>query len=134
MSNYDDHVYEAERAMHVQGYSERLSDPQAFLDYVVGTRWFQHRWPKRKLQVIEVRDSTRTVSAWADISLNVIYLPPWACNTLTLLHELAHVATGKLDHGPGFAAAHLSLVRRFMGAEAGQRYRHALLAFGVVIR
>lgn len=128
----DERIYEAERSLHMMGFATRMSDPQAFLDHAVSTVWFRNRWKRHKLQTVEVKAST-LIGAWTDFDRNTIYLPPWAFNSLTLLHELAHLVVGKHDHGPKFAAAHLALVRRFMGDEAGRRYRYALLTYGVEI-
>jgi len=129
----DDFLYEAERVVHVCRYPCRLStegEARDLLDSVVGSRWFQNRWPKVAKRPPALFASNHA-SAWADFDKNRIYLPAWASNDFTLLHELAHFCAGLKDnHGPIFVDAHLQLVSRFMGKDAASCFRHALRAVG----
>lgn len=60
----------------------------------------------------------------------VIAIPsgePWAMRESVVLHELAHHASGSLDHGPAFTAAMLALVEAQLGPEAALVLRTAYL-------
>lgn len=128
----DDYYYEAERLVHVMRYPERLQPEtvQDYYDHVVATRFVQNAWPalpKKRIKVIP----TKHAHAWADGPNRSIYLPAWSCNDFTLLHEIAHFAVGVAKgHEEAFTRAHLALVKRFMGDDAGRCFRHALIATG----
>lgn len=132
MSASDDDLYEAERVVFVQQYPTRISGEaaQEYFDHVVSTRWFRNRWPAVLRRKIKVKTSWHA-HGLADITNNIIYLPPWTHNDFSLLHEIAHfcsVRERREHHGERFVDAHLQLVRRFMGADAAHCYRHALIA------
>lgn len=126
----DDFLYEAERAIHMMRYPTRLTDPQGYYDYVVGTKFFQNRWHPVLRRKVSVKRSNHA-AAWADMTNNVIYLPPWACSDFTLLHEISHFCVPREEHGINFRAAEVELVKRFMGAEVGRSLHYAMLAFGL---
>lgn len=129
----DDDLYEAERVVHIRRFPSRFADgkaAQAYLEHVIGTRWFQDRWPKvakRPPRVVE----SRHAHAWAEPAKRIIYLPAWALSDFVLLHELAHMCSPKLDHDEPFRSTHHLLIRHFMGVEAAKCYRHACRAFAL---
>lgn len=53
---------------------------------------------------------------------------PWAMRESVVLHELAHHASGAMDHGPAFTASMLALVTAELGPEAALVLRTAYLA------
>jgi len=128
----DDWVYEAERSVHMKRYPVRITEPQEYFDYAVGTRWFRVRWSAKRIQKVVVKPSNHAC-AWSDFNKNMIYVPPWASNDYTLLHEVAHMCAYTVDHGPRFLAIQLALVERYMGREVASCYRHALQAYGIEI-
>ena len=130
---HSDLVYEAERFVHLTSSPSRFANSEEaheFLSYVLNTQWFNNRWPKTGRKGVSVTFS-RHAAAWSNVDTNQIWLPFWACNTMTLLHELAHICSHDTEHGQSFRDAHLALVKRFMGADAARAYKHALIALGV---
>jgi putative metallohydrolase (TIGR04338 family) len=132
----DDRVFEAENVVYMMGFPSRFVDGESaaqFLDHVLSTRWFANRWPavlRRNLGLKQAKYSY----AYADFGSNTIYLPLWALNDFTLLHEVAHFCSARerfQDHGPMFRAAHHALIGRFMSKDAAKCYRNACLAYGV---
>lgn len=133
----DDLLYEAERAVYVMRYPVRFSDGEsaaAYFEHVTSTKWFTSRWPAVVKRGIEVKGS-RHQNAWADLTNNVIYLPPWSLTDFTLLHEISHYAAAREfrweGHGPQFRSAHHQLIKRFMSREAADCYRYSCLAYGL---
>lgn len=131
----DDYFYEAERVLHVMQYPELIADPQGYYDYITGTIFFGNRWPAvvKKNVVVKV-GGYRSPHAYADLTNHKIFLPSWATNSLTILHEISHLCTPRCcDHGPAFRRAEIDLVTHFIGREAGQALRHSCLAFGLEV-
>lgn len=132
MGASDDDLYEAERVVFVQKYPTRIPGPatRTYFEYVTGTKWFRNRWPAVIRRKLEIKTSNHA-HGWADLTNNVIYLPPWTQNDFSLLHELAHFCAPRdHQHGSDFVDAHLQMVKRFMGLEAAHCYRHVLIAVG----
>jgi putative metallohydrolase (TIGR04338 family) len=92
-----------------------IKECQAYLDYVLTSAKFQSRWGRRH---IEVRHKTNGAATGGG---GVICLPPPLRTEGVILHELAHCLTPTTEaHGPLFAATLLTLVRLFMGEQAGR--------------
>ena len=101
---------------------ERL---QAYVDHLVGLDWFVARWGTH---AIEVRPGYGHRRATADQD-GVLQMPRWARTELVLLHEVAHCVTPATAaaHGPEYAGALLSLVRRCMGPAPAQALEDAFV-------
>ncbi len=105
-----------------------IRDCQAFVDRVVGSRWWRARQGDRGIGHVTVRDGRgRSRTACADYFVGtgrVIKLPLWGRTRPVILHELAHHLAGlEAKHGPDFARAYLDLVRRWIGRDAAARLR-----------
>jgi putative metallohydrolase (TIGR04338 family) len=98
---------------------------QAYVDELVGNRWFEDRWGAR---VFEVRPGHGHRRATAD-DHGVLQMPRWARTELILLHEVAHclAPAGCAPHGPQYAGVLVCLVRRRMGLAAAQALEDAFV-------
>lgn len=120
-------LYDAEFAVRSFGTGagrrlETVPEVQAYVNAILGSRWFKARWGVRSIPVLDGRGRR---SACAEGSR--IKMPLWARNEMVTLHEVAHVLTpGKYaDHGPEFAGVLLALIRQFMGPEAAASLRES---------
>jgi hypothetical protein len=98
---------------------ETLEQMQQFTDRITGS--WPHLHPV-KLQ-LQRRDSQRS---WCiDSGRGGITISPgYGANDITILHELAHVATpDDVSHGPEFCRAYLQLVRDHAHGAAAQARR-----------
>lgn len=114
--------------------SRRFSDvreARAFLDEVAGSDWFAVRWPD---QAVPALDRRGRGSAWslaeqgADPDGAVLLAQ---LDAATVLHELAHLCRGvQAGHDDRFVAVLLTLIRRWMGADAYGALRAGVVAAG----
>jgi len=139
-------VYAAERK-HSQWYDDNqyanLGEIQSWVDSICKSRWFINRFPRHALdkkaimkygrsadgiKVLDGRGRQRPCGS----TRGFIKLPKWSRFELVILHEIAHVVTTRYStnnrklpayHGRDFCANYLTLVRRFLGKEAGKELR-----------
>ena len=114
----------------------RLVDAHGYLDGLLGSAWFFHRWPALLRCTIERRGSGSVWSTCQHLDRDgpgdlategVILVADGSLVQPVVLHELAHllVAPGA-GHGPAFAETLLTLVRHEMGFFAFADYYEAL--------
>lgn len=124
-----DAVYEAERLAILVEKPQRFTDIEDawhFLDYMLNTAWFRRRWPHKARTGVWLKTGNWEF-AFYDPGQNVICLPPWALNSLTLLHEVAHwLCRSEDDHCTEFRSIYHALVKRFMGRRSAHTLRHSL--------
>lgn len=114
-----------------------LASVNLYYSKLLCSAWFQWRY---RLGKVEIRDGRGRNSACADVQwrghetipTGVIWLPRWARNEPTMLHELAHCCCdatpdGRREaaHGWRFAQVYLELVRRQMGQDAERALRES---------
>lgn len=121
-------LYQAENILSGCGLLfDTTGEIQAYVDHLVGLRWFQRRWP---LSSIEVRDGRGRTSACGaayrrgGAYCGYIKMPRWSRTEPVVLHEIAHCCA-RVDglrngaiyaaHGWQFARVLLELVRHRMG-------------------
>lgn len=122
---------------------DSISHVQVWVDSICKSRWFKNRYPHYALsqsrQTIFLNASERGIKVLdgrgrrkaCGSNRGYIKLPVWSRSDLVILHEIAHVVTrregyhGPLPafHGREFCANYLSLVRRFLGKEAGDELK-----------
>ena len=104
---------------------------QAWVDDLVGQRWFINRWPGLTGLVVGPGRGASATSWGGRITVG-----PRARNPAVVLHEVAHEITSRspggwsryASHGPEWASVYLFLVGRVMGTDAGDRLRAAFVA------
>jgi len=117
---------------------------QAFVDRVVGSRWFRKRFPLSAELGVVVKpleanaNVVRPGWSWENLSekrtsrepdslFPILLLPAWAMDELTILHALAHeIASAR--HDREFARAFLNLTTHFLGSENGKILREEFRA------
>lgn len=105
-------------------------------DVVADPRWCEElaaRWGvEAPLEVAVVRRSRSARFSAAEMARPVIHLRDGSWDRLTILHELAHLASRDPDgHGPLFCSVELDLIRWFCGYHAYGALRSAFEAAGV---
>ena len=89
-----------------------LGEVRAYVAELVAGDWWAARWPEVDTIRVARRRSRRfsgyAVSGAAEIRLARL-------EEAVVLHEVAHVVTPGIGHGPAFVAALLALVRERMG-------------------
>lgn len=99
------------------GPNPSVADLQAIADRITRSAWWQRYARGRAVTVRPGHGHTRA-TANAD---GIVQMPKWSRQTMTLAHELAHVATDSMhgdtvaSHGPEFAWAWLQIIRRMDG-------------------
>ncbi|HKY15902.1 MAG TPA: hypothetical protein VJM33_13340 [Microthrixaceae bacterium] len=104
-------------------------------------RWID-AFPDAPIEVHVERRSRSARSSVADVASATIHIRDGSWDAPTVLHELAHLATGEPPtedpplagsgaHGPQFAGIELELVRRFLGFHAYGALRNEFERFGV---
>ena len=102
-----------------------------YVNYLTHSDWWITSFPAA---IVGVNVETRSPSArFAVATGETIAIPnnPDHRSIVTVLHELAHIATASADgHGPIFRSAFIKLVRKEMGfyaaVELEQAYRKAM--------
>jgi putative metallohydrolase (TIGR04338 family) len=139
-------LYKAERLHSLWSNNSQfdsLKDVQDWVDKICKSRWFKNRYPRHAYQenksqflinkgqgikVLDGRGRTRANGS----TRGFIKLPVWTRSELHILHEIAHVVTSRYTvnnrklpafHGRDFCANYLSLVRHFLGKEAGKELK-----------
>ena len=139
-------VYAAERdhsLWHYDSQYDNIQQIQAWVDSICKSRWFKNRFFRyaidkkrmakygRRADGIKVLDGRGRRNACGS-TRGYIKLPVWSRSDLVILHEIAHVVTSRYTtnnrklpayHGRDFCANYLSLVRRFLGKEAGDELK-----------
>lgn len=114
---------------------ETVSEAQAWVDTIVGSRWY-HSYRVVSKRGGPVRSHHRTDVVLSDgrgrrsachyIGTAEIALPRSTRDRLTILHELAHLMVPERPaHGRTFVQVHLDLVRRWIGHDAWRDLREA---------
>lgn len=104
-----------------------FSEVEGFVEEVLESEWWQNTFPTAPIRVIVEKRSSSARFALAT-SGGVIAIPnsPSGRTTSTVLHELAHTATDRVDgHGPIYRSAMLKLVRHYMGFYAYVNLEHS---------
>jgi putative metallohydrolase (TIGR04338 family) len=124
-------LYDAERALRGGRRFVTVGECQAYVDDVLGSAWWQARFPR--VREIRVTDGRGRRHAGAFVESRRIALPKWARNERVLLHEVAHHATPRdaAAHGPEYARIYVDLVHAFMGERAARRLLAAFEAHRV---
>lgn len=122
---------------------------QALVDKILASPWTAKKFDPRTID--RLRKRRVKVTHWAGhggmatvgvydtadgaVFGPIIFLSAWARQPAVVIHELAHHIAG-LHHGHdyAFAAAELALVRRWMGADAGDRLAASFKAHRVRTR
>ena len=106
------------------------------LVYKIGVSdWFQRRWPVptgTEIKIIWRAPQAR----WAWGSPTRIEIPnnSFGRSIHTIVHEMAHAATGALGHGPKFLKALLYLTRHYEGIEYARQLKKRLRETGALKR
>jgi len=104
-----------------------LTDCYRFAHKVVGSKWFQQRWPH--IEGVKFCDGrgTRIASYHGTYNGEIrINLPRWSRTKWIILHEISHGTSDHKEnasHGREFCSNFLNLVARFMGAAAATALR-----------
>ncbi len=127
---------EAESVAHLGITWARVADAQRYVDALVGSEWFQARWPHFTRATVQRRGRGAVWSvAAAPDGPGLAVLPREGAVLVAgplrqpvVLHELAHLLLpGGSGHGPRFAETLLTLVRAEMGFPAFAELFHALV-------
>lgn len=126
-------LYRSERAVPHGDRFTSVAHCQAYVEDRLRSPWWRNSCPD--IPSVTVTDGRSRRHAGAVRSRRIIKLPRWSRTELTILHELAHIATpeGCAAHGPEYARTYLELVRRFMGREAGAELRKAFQSHRVKV-
>lgn len=141
VTDSDERVYQAERvALEGEvGAFARFAQVEAWVSVILGDpRWVEElpaRWSvDPPLQVAVLRRSRSATFSAAEMERPVIHLRDGSWDRLTILHELAHLASSDPSgHGPQFCAVELDLVRWFCGYHAYGALRSAFADGGVAV-
>lgn len=133
--NQRQRLYNAETALAGVAFGRRLetvAELQAYVDGLLGTRWFRARWGRWGRIVVTAGRGRRSACAHGQ---HEIRIPRWARSELVVLHEVAHCLTDAraAAHGPEFAGVMLALVRQFMGPGAAASLRSSFRSHRVRI-
>lgn len=96
----------------------RFSDVEAWVESVVSAPAWLDGFPDAPVEVRVQRRSRSARYAAAERRTATIWIPAGSWTSPVVVHELAHLAVDVDDHGPLFAGALLTLVRRFVGFDA----------------
>lgn len=120
----------------------RFAEVRTFIDEVVLSGWWNDTFPDAPIEIVVMRRSrgatfsAATVDRAADAA--AVWIRDGSWDMVTILHELAHVATPYGDpsgaHGHAFVMALSELWRRFMGFHAYGALQSALTARAVPLR
>jgi len=123
----------------------RFADLVAFVDHALSEPFWAEQFPDAPVGAEVVRRSHSATASGAHVTGDgwdaVIWIRDGSWDAVTVVHELAHVATGSFrdpgrwstdpGHGERFVSALLVLWRRHLGAHAYGALRSALDARGV---
>jgi putative metallohydrolase (TIGR04338 family) len=95
---------------------DSLVAAQAYVDELLTSPWWQRQFPSVRSVVLFDHEGKYAL-AHKGVHGGAIQLPRWARTPLTLLHELAHLASPPttIGHGPVYAGIYLLLVQHYMG-------------------
>lgn len=118
----------------------RFAELEAWVsDVVLGARW-EALFPEAPVEVTVMRRSRGATFSAAHVTPDgdaaAVWIRDGSWDAVTVVHELAHVATGAAPdptgpHGARFAAALLQLWRELLGVQAYGALRSCLDAHGV---
>ena len=142
--NQKSKVYAAEQSMRDDSpYLFRSMDKmQAFVDKVTASDFWRARTDKQYVEVVLGRRDSGKARAYIDGGKwhsqvkkhPFITLPPnWANNRMVVIHELAHILGDHYDHGEGFCADYIELVRRFESNTKARKLTEAFAEAGVKV-
>lgn len=115
----------------------RFAELEEWVRSVVGDPWWEETFPHAPVEVDVLRRSRSSTFSAAHVDRRedaaVIWIRDGSWSAVTVVHELAHVATERptVGHGPEFVGALLALWRRHLGVHAYSALRSALAARGV---
>src|SRR5918996_5967434 len=109
-------LYEAENCVSEGLVWDSLMAAQQYVDELFTSPWWQRQFPSVRCVVL-FDQGAKYARAHKGVHGGAIQFPAWARTQLTLLHELAHLAspTGTVGHGPVYAGIYLLLVQQGMG-------------------
>jgi len=142
VTDADERVYQAERlALEGQvGRFSRFVQVEAWIGEILrDPRWIEElpaRWSvDPPLEVAVLRRSRSATFSAAELDRPVIHLRDGSWDRLTIVHELAHLASSDPSgHGAQFCAIELDLVRWFCGYHAYGALRSAFADGGVTVQ
>lgn len=109
---------------------------QAYLDSVLGSKWFNDRFETFNLQPLKIM-AQRSKWSYYKRSEHAIHFGP-AVTSRLVLHELTHALIPWFKqgrdlpaHGAAFCRTYLEIIWQFMGAEYGRTMKAAFAANGV---
>jgi putative metallohydrolase (TIGR04338 family) len=116
-------LYDAERGVPEGLVWDSLPEAQSYLDGLLVSPWWQMHFPSVRCVVLFAQERKYAV-AHKSVHGGTIQLPHWALNQLTLVHELAHLASppGTIGHDPVFAGIYLLLVQYGMDAHVAWQW------------
>lgn len=143
-------LYEAERDASPLGGRRfrRFADVEAFVRAATAEPWWEATFPDAPVSIEVLRRSRGATFSAAHVTPDgwdaTIWIRDGSWDAVTVVHELAHVATGSWrepgrwdaepGHGPRFVDALCRLWRRHLGVHAYGALRSSLGARGVVTR
>jgi putative metallohydrolase (TIGR04338 family) len=115
-------LYDAERCISEGLVWDSLMAAQQYVDELLASPWWQRHFPSVRCVVLFDRGG-KYAQAHKAVHGGAIQFPPWARTQLTLLHELAHVASPPtaVGDGPVFAGIYFLLVRHCLGEPVAAR-------------
>ena len=110
-------LYDAEHCVPEGLVWDRLVAAQQYVDDLLASPWWQRHFPSVRCVVL-FDQRGQYARAHKGVHGGAIQFPRWARTELTLLHELAHLASppAAVAHGPAFAGIYLMLVQYYMEA------------------
>jgi putative metallohydrolase (TIGR04338 family) len=122
-------LYDAENHVFEGRVWDSLLAAQQYVDELVASPWWQVHFPSVRCVLLFDRRG-KYAQAQRGVDGGAIQLPRWARTPLTLMHELAHLASppATVGHGPAFAGIYLLLVRHCMGERVAARLEYLFSA------
>lgn len=121
----------------------RFAELERFVTEVVLGPWWERSFPDAPIDVTVLRRSSGATFSAAQVAdagdEAAIWIRDGSWDAVTVVHELAHVATGRVApsdgaHGESFATTLLRCWRELLGVEAYGALRSALDANGIPYR
>ncbi len=118
----------------------RFADLQGYVESVTTGEWWERYFPDAPIEVVVERRSRGATFSAAHVTPSgdeaIIWIRDGSWDAVTVVHELAHVATGDRHgrdgaHGTEFATNLLVCWRELLGAQAYGALRSTLEANGI---
>jgi putative metallohydrolase (TIGR04338 family) len=110
------------------GFFTDTADAQAYIDYIVKSKWWRNRSAVTNITVEYGRNQGKWCYGYriSPTEGKIELLRARLCEGF-ILHELAHILTvgAKYDHGPAFCAKLLEVIERWVSPHTAADLRHA---------